>query len=101
MARHLEDRAQAAARVARIFDDQLRAPGRAPGRVFGCTGFLRPPDRRQPYGELGALARALARHAYAPAMHLDDALHEREADAQAALGALDVLVPLEEQLEHA
>ena len=46
-----------------------------------CGGFC----NRQPHGELAALTCALALHVHGAAVELDQAPHEREADAKSAV----------------
>ena len=47
-----------------------------------------------------APARAVARHLHRALVQLDQALHQREADAQAALAAVERAVALHEEVEH-
>ena len=56
---------------------------------------------RQPHHELAAAAGAGAARRDAAAVHLDQAAHQRQADAQAALRAAVARIGLHEHVEHA
>src|SRR5688500_11476693 len=55
---------------------------------------------RQPYFELAARSRSAAARRYLSAVELHQALHQRQADANAPGGARQGLVSLREQVEH-
>ena len=58
-------------------------------------------DRRQRHAEGGAFAGAGAFGRHAPLVQLDQALHQREADAETALRAVEAALALHEELEDA
>ncbi len=58
-------------------------------------------DQRQPHDEAAAAVGAVAGGVHRAAVHLDQPLDQRQADAQAALRAFARAVGLREQVEHA
>ena len=78
-----------------------RRPGRPPGA--GPRAAAREPLRRhrEPDGEGAPLARPVALGRDRPAVHLDQALHQREPDPEPAGGPLDAPVHLGEHVEDA
>ncbi|HSP96210.1 MAG TPA: hypothetical protein VL049_03045, partial [Candidatus Dormibacteraeota bacterium] len=99
-AERLEQHHQALGRLDVVLDDQ-HAGIRRPRRLDRYRRRrLDTQPRRQPDDELGAPPDPLAASLDPAAVHLDDLLHQREADAQPAAGAIEGLVGLDEQIEH-
>src|SRR5436190_23852412 len=82
-------------------EDRALAGGLCDGRGLGKPGFERERQARQPHGEGGALARALALGAERAAMQRHEAAREREPDAEPAFGPIERALALRKQVEDA
>jgi hypothetical protein len=104
MPEHAQEHRDAGGRVGVVVHDEDGSParGRRKGSGFGQQGGLDiEPQARQRDRECRALADALALAPDRPAVQDDDALGEREADAEPALGAVERALALGEEVEDA
>src|SRR5205823_10949692 len=66
----------------------------------GSSGDATSKRERQADNKFAALAQSAAESGNRAAVHLDQPLHQREADAQSALGAVERAGALHEKIEH-
>jgi len=95
----LAHQAEELACVAIILDEQhpfWRRTIERRGDITGCYCLV---NLRQPHGERAATPGPAARRDDGPAMQLDEAADERQADAEAALGTVQRALALHEHVE--
>ena len=103
MAHGFEQRAERVREVAIVVDDEQPAPRRRRARELlfhQATRDAALERERQANNEFAALAQSAARGGNRAAMHLDQPLHQRKADAQSSFGAVERTVALHEEVEH-
>ena len=103
VARVLEDHPQRLTRVCIVLDQENPlSGGRAHGGAGRGTATAAGPGRaRQAHGEDAAEAFAVAARLDRPAVHLDDAPHDRKTDAEPAARPVAALDALLKEIEHA
>src|SRR5262249_14968699 len=100
MSERLEEQLQRLTRVVIVLDDEDATAALRDARRGRGVRRLGGGDR-QPYGELGAAAAALADRGDRAVMHLDEPAAQREADTEATDRAIHRLLRLSEELEDA
>src|SRR2546427_13262872 len=98
---HLQSDSKHLARIRIVLDHENVAHATDPLLGGWLRGRWRRGSQRQSDHDFGALAQALTVDRDRPAVELGELLHQREANAQASLGACQRWIGLREEVEDA